>query len=127
MPGDAKSALPLIAGATAGMAESFLTYPTEYVKTVSQLSSTGPAPNGPLQIARDLLRTRGISAFYKGCVPVITGNGLKAGTRFFVYETLRDALRDQQGRLSMGRNVLAGVGAGCIESVVAVAPSEAIK
>ncbi|OWT38221.1 tricarboxylate transporter [Cryptococcus neoformans Bt1] len=124
------SALPLLAGASAGMSESFITYPTEYVKTMSQLGSRGHhaiAQLSPSVVIKDTLARRGITGFYRGCSPVIAGNALKAGTRFFTYESIRDLLRGPDGKLSTASNVLAGVGAGCVESIVAVTPSEAIK
>ncbi|WWC63047.1 uncharacterized protein I303_105646 [Kwoniella dejecticola CBS 10117] len=123
------SSLSLIAGASAGMVESFLTYPTEYVKTISQLGSgSGTSVKlSPAAVIKETFSTRGITGFYRGCGPVVTGNALKAGTRFFCYESIRDLLRGPNGKLSTTSNVLAGIGAGCVESIVAVTPSEAIK
>lgn len=128
MSGDRKTLSPLVAGASAGAVESFLTYPTEYVKTISQLGGRKAVGKvTPLSIIKETIRDRGLRGFYQGCAPVVTGNALKAGTRFFTYESIRDLLRDSNGKLSTGKNLLAGIGAGCIESVVAVTPSEAIK
>ncbi|WWC93847.1 hypothetical protein V866_000683 [Kwoniella sp. B9012] len=123
------SSLSLIAGASAGMVESFVTYPTEYVKTMSQLGSGSGVKSKvtPTAVIKDTFAQRGITGFYRGCGPVVTGNALKAGTRFFCYESIRDLLRSSDGKLSTMSNVLAGVGAGCVESIVAVTPSEAIK
>lgn len=73
------------------------------------------------------MRERGLKGFYRGCGPVVTGNALKAGTRFFTYESIRDLLRGPDGKLGTAGTLLAGVGAGCVESIVAVTPSEAIK
>ncbi|KAI5476041.1 putative Tricarboxylate transport protein (ctp) [Pseudohyphozyma bogoriensis] len=108
----------LIAGAAAGSVESFTTYPTEYVKTRAQLSAKSATPNKPLDIVKETLREKGIRGFYGGCFPVICGNALKAGTRFLTYDT---------GKLTPAKTMLAGVAAGCVESIVAVTPSEAIK
>lgn len=97
------------------------------MKTISQLSGRGTAQSTPLATIRNTLRTRGIVGFYSGCGPVVIGNALKAGTRFFTYETIRDALRGPDRKLSTFKNVMAGMGAGCVESMVAVTPSEVIK
>ncbi|OCF31070.1 tricarboxylate transporter [Kwoniella heveanensis BCC8398] len=121
--------LSLVAGASAGMAESFITYPTEFVKTMSQLGvrGTNKIAVSPLAVIKATFSSRGITGFYSGCGPVIAGNAVKAGTRFFCYESIRDLLRSPDGKLSTTSNLLAGIGAGCVESVVAVTPSEAIK
>lgn len=79
--------------------------PTEFVKTVNQLDA-GTKSSGPLKVIRETLRTKGIIGFYAGCGPVIAGNALKAGTRFLSYETIRNSLRDADGKMSMAMNVL---------------------
>lgn len=97
---------------------------------MSQLGSGGHntmTQISPSAVIKDTLARRGITGFYRGCSPFIAGNALKAGTRFFTYESIRDLLRGSDGKMSTASNVLAGVGAGCVESIVAVTPSEAIK
>ena len=106
-----------------------------------------PAANGAIMhIVRDTMRTRGVVGFYAGCLPMATGNALKAGVRFLAYDSLRDALRDDGGKLTLPRSVLgecagarssrpcrsrtmppAGFCAGLCEGAFAVTPSEAIK
>ncbi|GAA6023022.1 hypothetical protein JCM10207_002043 [Rhodosporidiobolus poonsookiae] len=117
----------LLAGASAGAVESFVTYPTEFVKTSAQLQAAGGSATTPGAILRQTWQTRGVTGFYTGCGPVVAGNALKAGVRFLTYDTVRDALRDSEGKISPGRTVLAGLAAGAIESIAAVTPSEAIK
>jgi solute carrier family 25 citrate transporter 1 len=104
--------------------------PTEFIKTTSQLSakSATGVKLGPLDVVRSTFADRGVTGFYRGCGPVVAGNALKAGTRFLTYETIRDLLRTPgSDTLSPVSNLFAGIAAGCIESVVAVTPSEAIK
>ena len=56
------------------------------------------------------------------------GNTAKAGIRFLGFDTIKNLLRDPvTGELSGTRGVVAGLGAGLLESVVAVTPFEAIK
>ena len=80
-----------------------------------------------IDVIKQTWETGGVMGFYRGCGPVITGNAVKAGTRFLSYESIRDLLRGPDHKLSNAKNILAGMGAGCIESIVAVTPSEAIK
>lgn len=43
------------------------------------------------------------------------------------FDSIKEALRDEEGNLSKTRGVIAGLGAGVLESVVAVTPFETIK
>jgi len=59
------------------------------------------------EIIKQTYRTNGISGFYRGAVPVVFGNALKAGTRFFTFEAIRDLLKDKEtGRLTPAKNML---------------------
>ncbi|PLW23219.1 hypothetical protein PCASD_09215, partial [Puccinia coronata f. sp. avenae] len=122
-------AASLIAGAFAGSIEGFVTYPTEFIKTRSQFRSptaTGKPP-GPIHILKTTLAKDGLGGLYSGCSALVIGNGLKAGVRFFSYEKFKKALVDQDGKLTGPRSLLAGLGAGMCEAVLAVTPSETIK
>ncbi|KEF62001.1 uncharacterized protein A1O9_03573 [Exophiala aquamarina CBS 119918] len=55
------------------------------------------------------------------------GTTFKAGVRFLSFDTVRNLLSDHHGQLSPMRGVLAGMLAGCVESIVAVAPTERVK
>lgn len=119
----------LFAGAVAGSVEGFVTYPTEFVKTRSQFRSnqTNIKPPGPVQILRSTIAKDGIRGLYSGCSALVIGNGLKAGVRFLSYDKFKSILSDDQGRLTGPRSLLAGLGAGMLEAIIAVTPSETIK
>ncbi|KAF5375374.1 hypothetical protein D9615_007923 [Tricholomella constricta] len=114
----------LIAGATAGAIEAFVTYPTEFVKTRSQFSGK---KQGPIAIVKETLKTRGITGLYSGCSALVVGNALKAGVRFVSYDHYKQMLADSEGKVGPGRSLLAGLGAGMTEAIFAVTPSETIK
>lgn len=114
----------LIAGATAGAIEAFVTYPTEYVKTRSQFSGRKETP---IAIIRETIKTKGITGLYSGCSALIIGNATKAGVRFVSYDYFKSKLADSQGKVSAPRSLLAGLGAGTMEAIFAVTPSETIK
>ncbi|KAJ2968217.1 hypothetical protein NUW54_g13284 [Trametes sanguinea] len=119
----------LIAGTTAGAVEAFITYPTEYVKTRSQFSGKGPLiqRESPLNIIKTTLQTKGVLGLYSGCMALVIGNAVKAGVRFVSYDHFKHALADAEGKVSPPRSLLAGLGAGMMEAVFAVTPSETIK
>ncbi|KAN0080254.1 Mitochondrial carrier domain containing protein [Tylopilus felleus] len=120
----------LVAGSTAGAIEAFVTYPTEFVKTRSQFggqvrSSSSREP--PLTIIRTTFREKGITGLYSGCSALIVGNAIKAGVRFVSYDYFKGLLADPQGKVSAPKSLVAGLGAGMTEAIIAVTPSETIK
>ncbi|KDR73915.1 hypothetical protein GALMADRAFT_250603 [Galerina marginata CBS 339.88] len=114
----------LFAGATAGAIEAFVTYPTEFVKTSSQF---GGKREGPIKILKDTVRTKGIVGLYSGCTALVVGNSVKAGVRFVSYDHFKQMLADSEGKVSAPRSLVAGLGAGMMEAIFAVTPSETIK
>jgi solute carrier family 25 citrate transporter 1 len=93
--------------------EAHVWQPTEYVKTRAQLAKKqaghkiDPKASRLTEIIKQTYRTNGISGFYRGAVPVVFGNALKAGTRFFTFEVIRDLLKDKEtGRLTPAKNML---------------------
>ncbi|OBZ74928.1 putative mitochondrial carrier C19G12.05, partial [Grifola frondosa] len=114
----------LVAGTTAGAVEAFITYPTEYVKTRSQ--SVGKRES-PIQIIRTTLQTKGVSGLYSGCMALVVGNAVKAGVRFVSYDHFKHMLANAEGKVTAPRSLLAGLGAGMMEAIFAVTPSETIK
>ncbi|KAH8093077.1 mitochondrial tricarboxylate transporter [Cristinia sonorae] len=114
----------LVAGTTAGAVEAFVTYPTEFVKTRSQF---GGKREPPLTIIRTTLATKGVTGLYSGCSALVVGNAAKAGVRFVSYDHFKHMLADSEGKVSPARSLVAGLGAGIMEAIFAVTPSETIK
>lgn len=117
-----------IAGGVAGAVEGVVTYPFEFAKTRLQLvdKSTKMSRN-PLVLIYTVARNQGISSLYVGCPAFVVGNTAKASVRFLGFDAIKKVLADKDGKLSGPRGVLAGLGAGLLESIVAVTPAEAIK
>lgn len=117
-----------IAGAIAGAIEASITYPFEFAKTRLQLVDKNNGSKNPLKLLYNTAKLEGINSIYVGCPAFIVGNTAKAGIRFLGYDAIRNILRDEKtGELSGPKGVIAGLGAGLLESVVAVTPFEAIK
>jgi solute carrier family 25 citrate transporter 1 len=57
-------------------------------------------------IIKQTFASDGITGFYRGCAPVVIGNAVKAGTRFYTFESIRNLLKGDEGKLSPGRNIL---------------------
>jgi hypothetical protein len=55
------------------------------------------------------------------------GTALKAGVRFLTFDSIKNSLSDEKGQLTFAQSVFSGMMAGCMESVVALTPTERIK
>ncbi|GJC79670.1 tricarboxylate transport protein [Colletotrichum liriopes] len=117
--------ISLFAGGVAGGVEAAVTYPFEFAKTRAQLHSTGS--KNPFAVLLQVARQDGPRAIYTGCSTLIIGTTFKAGVRFLSFDSIRNSLMDEKGRLTPARGILAGMIAGCVESVVAVTPTERVK
>ncbi|KAK1980763.1 mitochondrial carrier domain-containing protein [Colletotrichum cereale] len=117
--------ISLFSGGVAGGVEAAVTYPFEFAKTRAQLHSTGS--KNPFTVLLQVARQDGYRAIYTGCSTLIIGTTFKAGVRFLSFDSIRNLLMDDKGRLTPARGILAGMIAGCVESVVAVTPTERVK
>lgn len=117
-----------IAGGTAGAIEGVITYPFEFAKTRLQLiDKSSKSSRNPLTLIYNVGKTQGVGALYVGCPAFVVGNTVKASVRFLGFDYIKSLLADKNGKLSGPRGVIAGLGAGLLESVIAVTPFEAIK
>ncbi|CCE83557.1 Piso0_004136 [Millerozyma farinosa CBS 7064] len=117
-----------VAGGVAGAVEGVITYPFEFAKTRLQLvDKSSNASKNPLVLIYTVAKKQGISSLYTGCPAFVVGNTVKASVRFLGFDSIKKLLADKDGKLSGPRGVLAGLGAGLLESVIAVTPFEAIK
>jgi len=120
----------LIAGGIAGAVEATITYPTEYVKTKLQLQDALGGPkrfSGPISCLRISVKEQGLLSIYKGLSPLVIGTAAKAAVRFVGFEKFKSLLMDKDGKLTGPRAMLAGMGAGMIEALLVVTPTETIK
>ena len=110
-----------MAGCGAGAIEAFITYPTEFIKTQTQLKK-----ESPLIILKRFTKEKGIASLYKGVDVHIVGTALKAGVRFLSFGYFKEKLK-ADGELTNPRLLLAGLMSGVTEALIAVTPSETIK
>ena len=125
--------LPMAAGCIAGGIEATAVWPMEFIKTQLQLQSKAAKGGAPLPYSGMIgglshtVRTTGFRSLYRGLAPTLIGSIPKAGIRFGLNAVIKDNLRDKDGKLTMGKNFVAGLGAGVSEALVIVAPVETIK
>lgn len=121
----------MVAGCIAGGIEATAVWPMEFIKTQLQLQSkvkgTKLPYNGVVSGLAYYVRTTGFFSLYNGLAPVFIGSIPKAGIRFGLNALIKDNLRDKDGKLTPGKNFIAGLGAGVSEALIVVAPVETVK
>ncbi|CAG0883454.1 unnamed protein product [Cyprideis torosa] len=114
------------AGLLAGVFTTAIMTPGERIKCLLQVQAIqeGPAKfKGPVDVARHLYRTGGISSIYKGTCATLLRDMPATGMYFASYEFLKKALAPEGDKgLSVGRTLLAGGIAGMCNWAVAIPP-----
>ncbi|KAL9191158.1 hypothetical protein ACHAXT_000864 [Thalassiosira profunda] len=119
---------PMAAGCIAGGVEATAVWPMEFIKTQLQLRSQASLPySGIVSGLSYYVRTDGFFSLYRGLAPTLLGSIPKAGIRFGLNALIKDNLRDKDGKLTPGKNFVAGLGAGVSEALIIVAPVETVK
>jgi len=121
----------MAAGCIAGGIEATAVWPMEFIKTQLQLHSKAKGAalpyKGMISGLSYYVRTTGFFSLYRGLAPTLIGSIPKAGIRFGLNALIKDALRDKDGKLTPGKNFIAGLGAGVAEALIIVAPVETVK
>jgi solute carrier family 25 citrate transporter 1 len=129
---------PILAGAMTGAIESFVTYPTEYVKTHLQLQSkVRPRYSGIADCFGKTIQEHGVFGLYRGMTPILVGSIPKQASRWGAYESatagiirMKTSLLgtvDKKKPLTLAEVSFCGFLAGSFEAIVAVVPTETIK
>eukprot|EP00545_Synedropsis_sp_CCMP1620_P003044 CAMPEP_0119023690 /NCGR_PEP_ID=MMETSP1176-20130426/30440_1 /TAXON_ID=265551 /ORGANISM="Synedropsis recta cf, Strain CCMP1620" /LENGTH=280 /DNA_ID=CAMNT_0006978799 /DNA_START=55 /DNA_END=897 /DNA_ORIENTATION=+ len=122
----------MAAGCIAGGVEATAVWPMEYIKTQLQLQSKTKGAklpyNGMISGLTYTVKETGFFSLYRGLAPTLIGSVPKAGIRFGLNAVIKDKLRDKEtGKLTVGKNFVAGLGAGVTEALLVVAPVETVK
>lgn len=125
MSSSKSTTISLIAGGVAGGFEATVMYPTEFVKT--QLQLYPGKYKGPIDCGVSIVKEKGFGSLYRGLSTLIVGSTPKAAVRFAAFNIFSKKLQDEKGKLSTINSMLAGLGAGVIEALVAVTPMETVK
>ncbi|RNJ55002.1 hypothetical protein D7B24_009103 [Verticillium nonalfalfae] len=97
-------ALSLFSGGVAGGVEATITYPFEFAKTRAQLQPTHS--RNPMAVISQVIRQDGIRGVYTGCSTLILGTTFKAGVRFLSFDSIRNLLMDDRGRIDDAKSGL---------------------
>ncbi|RLN32341.1 hypothetical protein BBJ28_00022509 [Nothophytophthora sp. Chile5] len=121
--------LKLAVGGVAGAVGMVATFPMDIVKTHLQgQTRTGGRMTfaGPIQCFKHIVATDGARGLYRGLPPTLVGVLPEKAIKLAVNEQLREHLADADGKLTVGKQVLAGAGAGSAQAVV-TNPMEIVK
>lgn len=118
-----------VAGAMAGGVEASFTWPTEFAKTHLQLQKKGETPKytGIIDVWRQTVKRQGVRGLYRGLSPVLIMSFPKASVRFGSFTIYSRYLRDEDGKMSVGANLMGGLAAGVSEALLVVTPQETLK
>jgi len=121
--------LAMSAGCIAGGIEATAVWPMEFIKTQLQLNAkNSKLPyTGMVSGLTYTVRSTGFLSLYRGLAPTLLGSIPKAGIRFGLNSVIKDKLKDKDGKLTAGKNFVAGLGAGVAEALLIVAPVETVK
>lgn len=87
-----------------------------------------PTPKNPFLVVRQVFKNEGARTLYKRCSSLVVGSVGKDGVRFLSFDMIKNAFADPEtGALTPIRNMLAGMSAGVVASLLAVTPTERIK
>jgi hypothetical protein len=96
--------------------ECISVWPMEYIKTQLQLQSRAkgykPPFNGVISGLVYTVKTTGFFSLYRGLSVTLVFSIPKAGIRFGGNAYCKQLLADEKGKLTMGKQFLAGMGAG---------------
>jgi len=114
----------IIKGFLTGGSQATITYPVEFIKTQLQLQSkTKPQFSGMADCAKQTIAKHGITGLYTGAPVRILGAGCQQMCRWGAFTNI-NAMFDET---TMFTRLVAGIGAGATEAVLAVTPVETIK
>lgn len=71
-----------------------------------------------------VVKERGFFSLYRGLSSLIVGSIPKAAVRFAAFNAFSQLLADETGKLPGYKTMLAGLGAGISEAIIAVTPME---
>lgn len=117
----------MLAGMTGGIAEACLLQPLDVTKTRLQLDTRNHY-KGMIHCMKTIRKDEGASALYKGLSPFLINMVLKYALRFGSFTWFREKLAGgKEHKVTHSVNFMAGLLAGCLESVLIVTPFEVIK
>ena len=61
---------------------------------------------GPLAVARETIRTKGITGLYSGLSTLVVGTFVKNAVRFAAFNQFRNMLLDENGKLPATRSAI---------------------
>jgi len=121
----------MLSGGIAGGIEMVTIWPMEYAKTQLQLQeqlkvNSNAKFKGLYDCLKQTINKNGFFGLYRGLSPMLTMAIPKAGLRFGTFSYLQNKLKDD-GKISIGKNFIAGLGAGFVEATIIVTPTETVK
>ncbi|PRW60660.1 mitochondrial succinate-fumarate transporter 1 isoform A [Chlorella sorokiniana] len=115
-----------VAGSLGGVVEACMLQPIDVAKTRLQLDHSGQY-KGMVHCIRTIAAQEGVPSLWKGLTPFLGQLTLKYALRMGSNAFFLELMRDQDGKLTQGARLMAGLGAGVSEALLIVTPFEVVK
>lgn len=110
------------------------TYPFDLTKTRLQIQSEVAAAkhgykmenHGMIKTAVGIAKQEGVLKLWSGLMPMFQRHAIYSGCRLIFYEHFRNALKDSNGKVSLGAASLGGLAAGSLAQLIA-SPTDLVK
>ncbi|XP_023943455.1 mitochondrial uncoupling protein 4 [Bicyclus anynana] len=110
------------------------TYPFDLTKTRLQIQSEVAAAkhgykmenHGMIKTAVGIAKQEGVLKLWTGLMPMFQRHAIYSGCRLILYERFRDALKDDDGKVSLAAASIGGLAAGSLAQLVA-SPTDLVK
>ncbi|KAJ0177128.1 hypothetical protein K1T71_007137 [Dendrolimus kikuchii] len=110
------------------------TYPFDLTKTRLQIQSEVAAAKhgyklenlGMVKTAVGIAKQEGILKLWSGLMPMFQRHAIYSGCRLIFYEHIRNVLKDEKGKVSLGAASLGGLAAGSLAQLIA-SPTDLVK
>lgn len=110
------------------------TYPFDLTKTRLQIQSEVAATkhgyklenHGMVKTAMGIAKREGTLKLWSGLMPMFQRHAIYSGSRLIFYEQIRNVLKDEKGKVSLGAASLGGLAAGSLAQLIA-SPTDLVK
>lgn len=122
-----ESGYNFVLGSLAGAFGAFMVYPIDLVKTRMQ-NQRGASPgqrlyNNSIDCFRKVVRNEGFLGLYSGVLPQLVGVAPEKAIKLTVNDLVRGYFSDEQGKIKLGHELLAGGTAGACQVVCTTQPA----
>lgn len=109
------ASIPFVVGGVAGMTATSIIQPIDTVKVRIQLTQ---GSSNPFKVAAGIISEQGLLGLYRGLSAGLLRQATYTTTRMGLFGVFTEQMKDEDGGLSFGKRVAAGLGSGAIGGMI---------